>query len=219
MKIFRYLFVSMLAVLSLVMTVSAASDKVVTPNEPVALFIQLDPTGVAKPIEQAKEIHKSVAKELALVNKEPIAFEQTQKMFRIYLRDNDTSSNQREQDMGMIMRTKDLKALAEKAGTRYVLFVSSRITNSEVKDNFWTGKRKNMTVLSSILVYDTLEEKYLVDEEFESVGTTTGSFERAYNRAIQEMLEKVDFSAALKPVVKPYKPYFDPVAFTMVGQL
>lgn len=217
MKLFRYFFVSMLAVLSLVMTVGAASDKAVVSKEPVALFIQLDPTGVAKPIEQAKEIHKSVAKELALVNKEPIAFEETQKMFRTYLRDNNTSSNQREQDMGMIMRTKDLKALGEKADTRYVLFVSSRITSSEVKDNFWTGKRKNMTVLSSILVYDTLEGQYLVDEEFESVGTTTGSFERAYNRAIQEMLEKVDFSAALKPVVKPYKPSFDPAVFRMEG--
>ena len=78
MKLFKYLFVSMLAVLSLVTTVGAASDKAVVSKEPVALFIQLDPTGVAKPIEQAKEIHKSVAKELALVYKEPIAFEETQ---------------------------------------------------------------------------------------------------------------------------------------------
>lgn len=67
----------MLAVLFIVMTVGAANDKVVTQKELVVLFVQLAPTGVAKPIEQAKEIYKSVMEELALVNKELLSFETT----------------------------------------------------------------------------------------------------------------------------------------------
>ena len=193
MKLFRYLFVSMLVLLSFVITVGAANDKAVVPREPVALFIQLDPTGVAKPLDMTKEIYKSVEKKLAKADKAPISFEKAQKDFKTYLRDNDTSVNQREQDMGAILRTKDLKNLATKESTRYVIVVSSRVTSSEEKDNFWTGKRKNLTILTNVIIYDAMNGEYLVDDEFQSVGTTSGSYERAYNRAIKDMLDQVDF--------------------------
>ena len=84
------------------------------PQEPIALFVQLDPEGVSKPLEISEEIYDKVKEILNDANKEPIIYTKAQKDLKVYIRDNDLNNNQRDQDKGVILRSKDFKALAEK---------------------------------------------------------------------------------------------------------
>ncbi len=198
MKFLKYVLVSLVAILSLAMTVGAASTKFTTPPEQVALFLQLDPTGVAKPIDMAKEVYKEVDKKLLKVNKTVIPYEKAQKDFRTHLRNSEEDMTLREQNSGVILRTRDLQALAAKEHTRYVIVISAGVTSSEEKSNMWTGKRKNLTILTNVIIYDAERNEYYLDDDYQSVGTTSGSYERAYNRALKDMLEQVDFGAYVK---------------------
>lgn len=176
---------------------SAAGDGTylvdLTNKEEIALFIQLDPNGVGKPGEISERIFDSVSAKLKGAKKVPIPYIKAQKDLRVYLRDNDNSENQREQDKGVILKSKDFKALGNIEGVRYVMLVTSRITSVEEKENFWTIRRKNLTILSTIVIYDLQAEDYLMDEEYATVGKTSGSYDRAYSRAINTLLEQIDF--------------------------
>lgn len=168
------------------------------PKEPVALFVQVDPNGVGKPTEITERIFNDVAQKLATVNKDVIPMESANKHLRTYIRDTADAENLREQDKGMILRSKDYKALAKKENVRYVVSVNTRVTSAEEKMNMWTGIRKNLTILTDIVVYDTEAEDYTLDEEFSNVGKTSGSYDRAFSRAVNEALNKVDFTNAFK---------------------
>lgn len=170
----------------------------VQPKETVALFIQLDPNSVGKPLETTNELYVKFKEKLNAANKEPIEFAKAQKDLKVYIRDNDINDNQRDQDKGAILRSKDLKALADKEGTRYVIVASTRVTSAEVKTNFWTGLRKNMTIMTNVVIYDSQENDYVMDEDFSSVGKTSGSYDRAFHRAIEDVLTKIDFNQYLK---------------------
>ena len=170
----------------------------VQPKEPIALFIQLDPHYVGKPLETTNELYDKFKEKLNNANKEPVEFTKAQKDLKVYIRDNDANDNQRDQDKGAILRSKDLKALADKEGTRYVIVASTRVTSAEEKVNFWTGLRKNMTIMTNIVIYDAQENDYVMDEDFSSVGKTSGSYDRAFHRAIEDVLTKIDFNKYLK---------------------
>lgn len=170
----------------------------VQPKEPIALFIQLDPHYVGKPLEITNELYDKFKEKLNNANKEPVEFAKAQKDLKVYIRDNDVNDNQRDQDKGAILRSKDLKALADKEGTRYVIVASTRVTSAEEKVNFWTGLRKNMTIMTNIVIYDAQENDYVMDEDYSSVGKTSGSYDRAFHRAIEDVLTKIDFNKYLK---------------------
>ena len=200
MKRFLLLF-AMLATFILGSTATAsAAEKIeldMTPREPIAVFIQLDPKGVGKPLEISEEMYGKIKEKLNSAHKEPMPYTKAQKDLKIYIRDNDLNGNQRDQDDGVILRSKDFKALAEKEQTRYVISIATRVTSSEVKLNFWTGIRKNLTIVTNVVVYDAEANDYLIDEDFSSVGRTSGSYDRAFHRAIEDILTKIDFNTML----------------------
>lgn len=200
MKRIFSIFMMLFAVLLVSSTVANAESIQLNlqPKETVALFIQLDPNSVGKPLETTNELYVKFKDKLNNANKEPIEFSKAQKDLKVYIRDNDINDNQRDQDKGAILRSKDLKALADKEGTRYVIVASTRVTSAEVKTNFWTGLRKNMTIMTNVVIYDAQENDYVMDEDFSSVGRTSGSYDRAFHRAIEDVLAKIDFNQYLK---------------------
>lgn len=159
-----------------------------------ALFIQIDPNGVGKPKETEQLICSDVQKKLNASHHDIISTEKTQQDLRVYIRENADTLTKRDADEGYILKSKDFKALAQLENVRYIVLVSSRITSAETKANFWSGSRKNVTVLTEVVVYDAQESKYLMDEEFTNIGKTSGSNDRAYSRAIKEMLKQVNFT-------------------------
>lgn len=170
----------------------AAERRTAVPPD-TALFIQIDPAGVGKPQETEKVIAETVRDRLAATGHGIADTEKTQQDLRIYLRENAETVTQRGTDAGIVLKGKDFQALGALEQTRYVVLVSSRITSAETKSNFWTGSRKNLTVLTEVVVYDAQENRYIMAEEFTTVGTTSGSNDRAYSRAIKEMLKQVNF--------------------------
>ena len=66
------------------------------------------------------------------------------------------------------------------------------------KVNFWTGLRKNLTIMTNIIIYDAQEGDYVMDEDFSSVGKTSGSYDRAFHRAVEDTLTKIDLHQYLK---------------------
>ena len=76
--------------------------------------------------------------------------------------------------------------------------IATRVTSAEVKENFWTGLRKNLTIMTNVVVYDAQENDYIMDEDFSSVGKTSGSYDRAFRRAIEDILTKINFNEILK---------------------
>lgn len=159
-----------------------------------ALFIQIDPNGVGKPQETEQEICKDIQAKLKDLNHVIVDTEKTQQDLRIYIRENADTVTQRGTDEGVILKSADFQALGAMENVPYVVLVSSRITAAETKSNFWTGARKNLTVLTEVVVYDVENQKYLMADEFTTVGSTSGSNDRAYSRAIKEMLEQVNFN-------------------------
>lgn len=158
------------------------------------MFIQIDPNGVGKPQETEQEICKDIQAKLKDLNHVIVDTEKTQQDLRIYIRENADTVTQRGTDEGVILKSADFQALGAMENVPYVVLVSSRITAAETKSNFWTGARKNLTVLTEVVVYDVENQKYLMADEFTTVGSTSGSNDRAYSRAIKEMLEQVNFN-------------------------
>lgn len=158
-----------------------------------ALFIQIDPNGVGKPQETEEAIAEAVQKKLLETGHSIVGTEKTQQDLRIYLRENAETVTQRGTDAGIVLKGKDFQALGALEQTRYVVLVSSRVTAAEVKNSFWTGNRKNLTVLTEVVVYDVQESQYIMADEFTTIGKTSGSYDRAYSRAIKEMLKQVNF--------------------------
>lgn len=179
---------------SSMMTSAATSVVNTTAPADTALFIQIDPNGVGKPKETEEEICKAVQEKLKELNHTIISTDKTQQDLRIYLRENAETVTQRGSDEGVILKGTDFQALGALENVRYVVLVSSRITSAETKSNFWTGSRKNLTVLTEVVVYDSQAKQYLMADEFTTVGSTSGSNDRAYSRAINEMLEQVNFN-------------------------
>lgn len=197
-KIIAFLFTAVLA-LTMGVTAQAADQKLsVKPMEQVALFVQLDPNNVGKPVESTEKIFKKVTEKLQEVDKSVVPYAKAQKDLKVYIRDNDTSPNQRELDKGVLLRTKDLRALADIEKVRYVITISTRVTSAEEKDNLWTGKRKNLTILTNVVIFDSADGEYLMDEEYQSIGKTSGSYDRAFHRAIEEALKQINFQEYFK---------------------
>ncbi len=162
-------------------------------TQDTALFIQIDPNGVGKIKETENLIGEEVANKLKASGHEILPIAETQQNLRIYLRENADTVTQRGSDEGVILKSQDFKALGNLVNTHYVVLIASRITSAEVKEGFWED-RKNLTVLTEVVVFDAQNGKYLMDEEFSNVGTTGGSYDTAYRRAIKEMLKQVVFS-------------------------
>lgn len=198
MKKLYVLFAMVFTVLLLGIVNTHAMGLLETPKQPIALFIQLDPNHVGKPLEISEELYTSVNDKLKAVGYEAIPFTKAQKDLKVYIRDNDSNETQRDQDKGVILRSKDFKALAEKEGTRYVMVLSTRVTSAEEKVNFWTGLRKNLTIMTNIIIYDAQEGDYVMDEDFSSVGKTSGSYDRAFHRAVVDTLTKIELGQYLK---------------------
>ncbi len=156
------------------------------------LIIQLDPNYVGKPGEIEKRIFDSFADEVKKAGHTVVPFAQAQKDLRIYLREEADTDTQREQDLGVVLKSKDFKALAAKENVQYVLLVSTRTTSAEVKENFFTGQRKNLTVLTNIVLYDAKAGDYLADQSYTEIGKTSGSYDRAYSRATNKLLDEVN---------------------------
>lgn len=198
MKKLYVLFAMAFTVLLLGVVNTHAMGLLETPKQPIALFVQLDPNHVGKPLEISEELYTKVNEKLNTVGYEAIPFAKAQKDLKVYIRDNDSNETQRDQDKGVILRTKDLTALAEKEGTRYVMVLATRVTSAEEKVNFWTGLRKNLTIMTNIIIYDAQEGDYVMDEDFSSVGKTSGSYDRAFHRAVEDTLTKIDLHQYLK---------------------
>ncbi len=170
-----------------------AEEPVNKAPQDTALFIQIDPNGVGKIKETENLIGEEVAKKLKTSGHEILPVVETQQNLRIYLRENADTVTQRGSDEGVILKSQDFKALGNLVNAHYVVLIASRITSAEVKEGFWED-RKNLTVLTEVIVYDAKAGKYLMDEEFSNVGTTGGSYDTAYRRAIKEMLKQVTFA-------------------------
>ena len=155
-----------------------------------------DPTGKSdsefiKVIQEIeKRIFDSFADEVKKAGYTVVPFAQAQKDLRIYLREEADTDTQREQDLGVVLKSKDFKALAAKENVQYVLLVSTRTTSAEVKANFFTGQRKNLTVLTNIVLYDAKAGDYLADQSYTEIGKTSGSYDRAYSRATNKLPDK-----------------------------
>jgi len=185
-----------LVVLSSISFANSFSNSVLTQDQPtVAIFIIVDPNGVAKPLEASEGIYNAMEEELALNNAKALPYDETRKILRTYIRENDFGDNARESDMGFNPKRKDLHALATEAGADYVMFVSSRITANQVKRNLWTGSRQQSTIMFDVVLVKNGENAYLIDDTYSDVGKTSGSFERAYNRATKKILEQIDLSS------------------------
>ena len=159
-----------------------------------ALFVQLDPTGVAKPKEMETLIYQDVSEKIRSVYHDTISAEKAQRELRTYIREHGDTLTRRDADKGFIFKRRDFKALADMEKVRYIMLVSPRITAVENKDNIWTGDRKNLTVITEVVIYDAEEDEYIVDEELTSLGKTSGSKDRAYHRAIKDMLKQLKFN-------------------------
>ena len=170
-----------------------AEEPVNKAPQDTALFIQIDPNGVGKIKETENLIGEEVAKKLKTSGHEILPVVETQQNLRIYLRENADTVTQRGSDEGVILKSQDFKALGNLVNAHYVVLIASRITSAEVKEGFWED-RKNLTVLTEVIVYDAKAGKYLMDEEFSNVGKTGGSYDTAYRRAIKEMLKQVTFA-------------------------
>lgn len=191
MKKILFAIAAILSILFIQMpSAEAAAVKDATQPD-TALFIQLDPTNVGKPSEAEKLIYDDFASELKKAGHIPVAFENSQKTLRIYLREEAEVDTQREQDLGVVLKSKDFKALAVKENVRYVMLVATRTTSAETKFNFWSGSRKNVTVLTNIVLYDAQAEDYLADQSYTEIGKTSGSYDRAYIRATKKLLQEV----------------------------
>ena len=125
------------------------------------LIIQLDPNYVGKPGEIEKRIFDSFADEVKKAGHTVVPFAQAQKDLRIYLREEADTDTQREQDLGVVLKSKDFKALAAKENVQYVL-------------------------------YDAKAGDYLADQSYTEIGKTSGSYDRAYSRATNKLLDEVN---------------------------
>lgn len=163
------------------------------PVQDTAVFIQLDPFGVADLKETEKLIGDEVSQKLNAAGHKVVPLEDSQRLLRIYSRENANTATQRGSDDILILKGKDFTSLGHTVGARHVVLISSRITNAEVKTGFWE-ERKNLTILTDIIVYDVQNGKYIMAETFSNVGKTGGSYDRAYQRAVKDMLEDVTFS-------------------------
>lgn len=193
----KKVFLTLVVFLSFLSISSAESlsESILTKGQPtVAVFILIDPNGVAKPFEAAEGIYNALSEELNSNNAKALPYDDTKKILRTYIRENNFGDNARESDMGFNPKQKDLQSLATESGADYVLFVSSRLTAQEAKRNFWTGKRQQSTILFDILLIKKGETSFLVDDTYTDIGKTSGSFERAYKRATKNILKQIDLS-------------------------
>lgn len=172
----------------------AAPDSAQSSSADTALFVQIDPSGVGKPKETEQLICRDIKEKLKASHHDIISTEKTQQDLRVYIRENTDTLTKRAADEGYVLKSRDFQALAQLENVRYVVLISSRITSAESKDNFWSGSRKNVTVLTEVVVYDGQTRQYLMDEEFTNIGKTSGSHDRAYSRAVREMLKQINFA-------------------------
>ncbi len=168
----------------------------ITESSPtIAVFVHLDPRGVADPNKSANVLYESVKEDLQSNHSVNIVpFDTCYKILRKYIRENQSTDTVRESDLGFMPKEKDLKALAKEANADYVVYVHSRITDTKQKMDVWWGtKRSQHTILTEIIVVDKDVTSYLVDEAVS--GRASGSSEdRAFNNALERTLTKINLS-------------------------
>lgn len=180
-------------------TVKSRVDRVLASDDApvVAVFVYLDPNGVSDPVKSSELIFNDLKQELdSTKNKvNVISFEKSQKILRNYIRENGSASTMGEAGSGFVPKKKDLAALAAEAEADYVLYINSRITDKTVKYNVWSGVRAQQTLAIEVLLIDKDATDYIIDEMFAETGKGTFlSFDRAFNKALEKVLEKIDLS-------------------------
>ena len=157
----------------------------------IAVFVVLDPTGVSKPTETSEKIHAAISEKLSTYNVVVVPYEKTRKMLRTYIRENNIGDNARESDLGFNPKKVDMTALAKGADSEFAMYVTARVTDRKQKRGFWTATRQQETILFEILLMKSEADDFIIDEIYSETGSTGGSHERAFNRAITKALEKV----------------------------
>lgn len=196
----KKIFLVLVLLFSMVVTVSASelidslANKKPESQPKIAILVHVDPTNVNKPIDAATGIYTALEEDLTAHYVTVLPYEETRKVLRSYIRENDLGDSVREGDLGFIPKKKDMEVLCKDLDVDYILFVSSRVTSQEVKRNFWTGQRKHSTILFDVALYEDKTGEYLIDELYTDTGKTQGSFERAYKRATKNILEQIDLS-------------------------
>ena len=180
-------------------------EDVIDPNKPIlSVFIYLDPAGVADPIKSTQVVYDAVKTNLDITKKvNVLPIETTNKILRGYVRENNTVNTARKSDEGFVPKRNDLMALAAASKSDYVLYMNIRMTNQELKFNFWTGVNAHRTVLTDVLLIGREQTEYLVDEAFSDVDSSTVSFDRAYRVTLKKLLEKIDLSQVEFKLIPP----------------
>ena len=205
----KVLFLLVALIFSLTLTASAAAEKERSFSErladtqslegkpKIALFVNVDPSGISDPVKSAELIYNNLTDELHKTRKVQVVpeYAETNKVLRRYIRENTSADSAREKDFGFIPKKQDLINLAQEVDADYVLFLNARISNMQQKFNMWTGFRAKNTLLFEIIIVDEAATRYLVDEAFTETGSAQGSsFDRAFNKALTNILEKIDLS-------------------------
>ena len=162
----------------------------------IAIFIHLDPNGISDPTKSSEFIFNDVKTEFEEKNSVFIlSYDKSSKIFRNYIRENAAGDTVREGDLGAVIKRKDLMALAKDAQVDYVMYINARITSSQMKFNMWTGIRNKQTIVTDILLIAKDSDEYIIDEMFSDSASSGGtSFDRAFNKTLRKLLDKIDVS-------------------------
>jgi hypothetical protein len=158
----------------------------------VALFIGIDKQWAAKPKEMQDYIHQGTKDKLTPYNVYLMPIDQTQKILRSYIRENNLVENAREADQGVNLRKQDFQKLAEESGADYVMYVATRFTAGETKRNFWSGQRNQGTVICDVLLIKKDGTQYIIDESFSDTGSSSGSWQRVFTRALKKAFAELE---------------------------
>lgn len=161
----------------------------------VVVYIFLDPIGVPDPVKSTETVYNAIKAELdATKQVNVIPLEISNKILRSYIRENTTADTTRKNDQGFLPKRSDLMTLLESAKADYVLFMNVRLTSQEAKFNFWVGMIAQRTIMTDVLLIGKNQTEYIIDEAFSDKDSSASSFERAYRKALQKVLEKIDLS-------------------------
>lgn len=202
----KILTLTLILVFALAMTAAAQEKKPFserlaemqdhTGKPKIALYINVDPNGISDPTKAAELIYNDLKDELHKTGKVHVtpSYDDTSKLLRRYIREHSTADSAREKDFGFVPKKQDLINLAKEADTAYILYLNARISNTQQKLSIGGFRTKN-TLLFEIIITDKQAQNYLVDDVFTETGSSQGtSYDRAFNKALTNILEKIDLS-------------------------
>lgn len=198
-KLFSIIFAVLFGLFSVVTAQAAITRPApATAGDPAMILIWVNPSVVSDITKSETILYNGIQDKLKQYQLSYKDMTESQQLMQEYMIENDLVPDDDKTSVGYLPKKEHLRAMAEQAGVKFVIFENARITDEKVKTAWmsWMGAKFEVTTVFTTIIYSVDQDKYVYFKQMSVKENAAGSSstERAFTKSCESFINKhLDF--------------------------